>query len=175
MSPQLKIYHKRKENNICVGCGKCPPEEPGIRCKECKIKRNKISKKQKEKRPEGICRQCLVRPVVIGLVSCAKCRQYGAEKSLKRHRKIRETILTLYGNCCCCCGISNLKYLQLDHKNNDGNLERASLPPTLRGGRFYQHILKQGKRDDLQLLCANCHNAKRYGGCTLEDHPKFNQ
>lgn len=175
MSPQLKMYWKRKESNLCVTCGKVPPVENKAKCYNCNILCNKVSKKQKAKRVSGICRQCLIRPIVDNLSSCHQCRERGRKKSAEQYKKIRIDVLNLYGGKCVCCDNDNLKYLQLDHKNNDGNIERANLPATLRGGRFFKYVLQQyktsnKKRDDLQILCANCHNAKRYGGCTKEDH-----
>jgi hypothetical protein len=108
------------------------------------------------------------------LTSCSRCREYTNKKANKQSREVRLKVITLYGGRCVCCGIDNLKYLQLDHKNNDGHIERKALPPSIRGGRFFKLVLSQEKRDDLQVLCANCHNAKRYGGCTEEDHAKKN-
>ena len=62
----------------------------------------------------------------------------------------------------------------MDHVNGDGNRER-SRSPAVRGSRIFFAMLKDanvnGIRDDLQVLCANCHQAKdRYGGCSVEDH-----
>lgn len=171
MSNQLKLYHRRKEAGLCVACGEFPPVDGTVRCEECRKKRAEISKKQKENRPEGSCRECLTQKARPGKTVCEKCAERGRKKSLNEYRTIRKTILELYGGECKCCGINNPKYLQLDHINNDGGEERKSIPSSIRGGRFYKYVLKQGKRDDLQLLCANCHNAKRYGGCTEDDYP----
>lgn len=173
MSKQLDTYYRRIELGICVACGLQEPIPGKRRCEPCRVKRARTSQKQKDNRSPGTCRQCLTRPVMPTKQSCEKCAKRGANKSREHYRKVRETVLELYGSCCVCCGEHNIKYLQLDHINNDGNVERRSLPPSIRGGRFYKLVLSQEKRNDLQLLCANCHNAKRYGGCTEEDHPTF--
>ena len=169
MSKELRLYHRRKRENLCVACGKKPPVEGVLRCLECSKKRRLISQNQKRNRPAGNCRQCLTRKAERGVTSCKHCRQRATEKSKKQARESRLQVLTLYGGKCACCGIDNLKYLELDHKNNDGGRERKNLEGH-RGGRYFTLVLKQEKRDDLQVLCANCHVAKKYGGCNPGDH-----
>jgi hypothetical protein len=167
----LMKYHSRRESGVCVACGQNPPVEGVLRCAGCRKVRKATSQKQKYNRPEGNCRQCLTRKAVQGITSCSVCRERGRKKSKAQHRDVRIRVITRYGGRCTCCGTSNYKYLQLDHKNDDGNVERKALPPSIRGSRYFKMVLSQPKRDDLHLLCANCHNAKRYGGCTPEDHP----
>lgn len=169
MSKQLEVYYKRKKENLCVACGKNTPEEGILRCSTCREKRRLISANQKINRPEGNCRQCLTRKAEEGVTSCKHCRQQATEKSNRYAKECRIQVLTLYGGKCACCGLSNLKYLELDHKNNDGGKERSNLKGH-RGGRYFALVLKQEKREDLQVLCANCHVAKKYGGCKSEDH-----
>jgi hypothetical protein len=65
------------------------------------------------------------------------------------------------------------KYLQLDHINNDGAAHRKILSKkTGRGGTsLYTWAYRNGFPDILQLLCANCHQAKTTsGGCQPGDH-----
>ena len=180
-SAQLRLYHRRKKQGICVTCGKLPPRKGIVRCDQCASERCEISKRQKARRPKGYCRSCLVRKAIRGRSTCKICRERERIRGKQQYRQVRQDVIELYGGKCACiadgiaCDDDNHKHLQLDHKNNDGGKERKSLPLTLRGGRFYQLVLKQGKRDDLQLLCANCHSAKRYGGCCGEDHARANQ
>ena len=169
----LKLYHDRRLSGICVACGINPPIEGILRCSNCRTKRNITSQKQKKNRPAGYCRQCCKHPAIEGLSSCKYCHYKRKIQSKAHHAEIRLQVIKRYGGACACCGTTITKYLQLDHKNNDGNVERKSLPPDIRGGKFFQLVLRQEKREDLQLLCANCHNAKRYGGCTEEDHEKM--
>lgn len=173
-SPQLRKYQRRIEDGLCVACGKTQPVTGNRRCQPCREKRAKVSQSQKNRCPEGICRQCCIRPCLDELASCGMCRERGRKKMQETYRDIRREVLQIYGGRCVCCGNSNPKYLQLDHVNNDGGMERKQLPPHVRGGQFYKYVLKLGYiRSDLQLLCANCHNARRYGGCTSEDHPSI--
>ena len=62
---------------------------------------------------------------------------------------------------CKCCGEKDLIYLQIDHVNNDGHVDRnkGSSNVTLR--RYMQ------TPERFQLLCANCNHAKRMNGGVL--------
>lgn len=172
VSKQLRLYHERIQRGVCVACGKATPVNGTRRCGKCREIRRLISQRQKRNRPTGACNQCCIRPALPNRASCSACTERARAKSLETYRKYRVDVLELYGGSCRCCGNRNMKYLQLDHVNNDGGKERKILPVACRGGRFFQYVLKLGyKRKDLQVLCANCHNAKRYGGCTREDHP----
>jgi hypothetical protein len=116
----------------------------------------------------------LTRKAVEGITRCERCRKYGNEKSKRQFAEGRLKVISLYDGKCACCGLENPKYLELDHKNNDGKKEREKMPG-IRGGRFIlwvwtQWILTGEKREDLQVLCANCHVAKLRGGCKPEDH-----
>lgn len=168
---QLRLYRSRKEKGLCVACGKAPPCEGLSRCQPCREIRNAISKRQKDNRPTGVCRSCLVRNVGEGKKTCLKCSESGKAKSKLQAQVIRLRVLALYGGKCVCCSDTRSKYLQLDHLHNDGHVERKKDPGT-RGARFYKKLSKMPVREDLQILCANCHNAKRYGGCTEEEHPR---
>jgi hypothetical protein len=66
----------------------------------------------------------------------------------------RRRALERLGGRCARCGITDLRVLQISHRNGDGRLERGGRQS---GGRYQKIAL--GKRDvnDLELLCANCH------------------
>ena len=166
----LRKYHERRLAGICVACGLKPPVAKVLRCADCRKVRKATSNKQKVNRPEGYCRQCLTREAVAGITSCSICRERCSKKSAAQRRIVRLEVIERYGGRCVCCGNSNPKYLELDHKNDDGNVEREALPSSIRGARYFKMVLSQPKREDLQILCANCHGAKRYGGCTASDH-----
>lgn len=72
----------------------------------------------------------------------------------------RNTVLDHYGRCCACCGLAEEKFLEIDHKNNDGSRQREG-----RGGTAsYQKIVADGFPADLQTLCGNCNFARRMSG-----------
>lgn len=78
--------------------------------------------------------------------------------------KRREKLIKGYGGRCANCHETEPNFLELDHVNNDGAAHRREL-----GGKqgVDRWAIKNGFPDRLQLLCANCHEAKtRTGDCT---------
>ena len=169
-SEALKKYYRRREQGLCVQCGVIPSMEGVTRCEGCREKRKATSAAQKINRPKGYCRQCLTKKADEGITSCKQCRDRGRAKSKRKVQETRVAVIEKYGGACVCCGLQLPKYLELDHKNDDGNIERKQLGSGGVGSRFYVLVLSQPRRDDLQLLCSYCHKAKKYGGCTPEDH-----
>jgi hypothetical protein len=81
-------------------------------------------------------------------------------KDGKRCRKCRKKVIEHYGGKCKCCGESNQWFLELDHINNDGNIQRKTVKIDVRW------VIKNNFPDNLQLLCGNCNKAKGlYGVC----------
>jgi hypothetical protein len=78
--------------------------------------------------------------------------------------RIRQELLTLYGNACRCCGEAEPRFLTLDHVFNDGRIERQSL---LNSEQLYEKVVKAKVPDPrYQLLCWNCNLGKfRIGTC----------
>ena len=74
-------------------------------------------------------------------------------------RKLRKEMIEAYGGKCCCCGETEPIFMQLDHINNDGSIERR------RYGNHvveWQELKKTGwPKNRHQLLCANCNYGKR--------------
>lgn len=91
--------------------------------------------------------------------------QRAGKLATDRHKERRQQVFELYGGACLCCGLSDWRFLQLDHINNDGKVERAS--SSYNGRQVYAKIAKSGvPRADLQPLCCNCNMAKEwYGDC----------
>ena len=80
----------------------------------------------------------------------------------ERHRVKRLLVLEKYGGKCKCCGETELKFLEIDHVNNDGAAHRN------RGSWWIVDYLKKRgyPKKGFQLLCSNCNMAKgRYGEC----------
>lgn len=87
---------------------------------------------------------------------------------MKEYRiRVKEEVFTHYSGGppkCVCCGESEIKFLSLDHKNNDGNIYRRSGGKG--GSQMYAKIKKQGYPEHFQVLCYNCNCAKGfYGEC----------
>lgn len=88
-------------------------------------------------------------------------RQKNAEKRLRA----KTETMNAYGGKCQCCGESEIAFLTIDHKLNNGAAHRKT------AGRkfvFYTWLKKQGyPQDEYQCLCMNCNfaKAKNPGGC----------
>jgi predicted restriction endonuclease len=73
--------------------------------------------------------------------------------SKKRRDQIRSEVLEAYGAKCAYCGYnSDPRALDLDHVNNDGNVERKSL----RAFSLNEYVRRNNFPDTYQLLCRNC-------------------
>ena len=75
---------------------------------------------------------------------------------------LRAEMIGVYGNRCNCCGESEHKFLQLDHTENDGHLDRKAHKTS---AKLFAWLKGQGwPRDRYQLLCANCNFGKLMNG-----------
>src|SRR5438128_1669290 len=74
-------------------------------------------------------------------------------------RKLRQDVVEAYGGVCECCGITEWKFLTIDHKYGGGNQERRDLGLTS-SHEFYRYLKNNNYPKDLyQLLCFNCNLA----------------
>jgi len=80
--------------------------------------------------------------------------------------KYKKMALHIYGGKCAFCGEDDFVVLSIDHINDDGVKERKKLDKKNRntGWDFYRYLIKQPKRDDLQVLCFNCQRRKIWYG-----------
>ncbi len=94
--------------------------------------------------------------------SKATFREY--QRKLRAFKK--DLVLEHYGRKCVCCGESEVKFLAIDHKNDDGYEHRKTLGGTGGGSIIVAWIVKNGFPDMFQILCHNCNMAKGiYGEC----------
>lgn len=96
-----------------------------------------------------------------------KYQQENPEKLKEIRRKttfkIKMETLTKYGGICKCCGESEVKFLAIDHINNDGAKQRRELKETKGGtGSFYYWLKRNNYPDGYQVLCHNCNMAKAF-------------
>jgi hypothetical protein len=87
----------------------------------------------------------------------------------KTSLKLKKEVFELIGDGeikCACCGESEINFLSIDHKNNDGSYERKKLG--LKGGlQFYRYVRdSRNPKQHYQILCFNCNLSKGfYGKC----------
>ena len=125
------LWKEREINNLCVYCGLT---EPVVNKKGCFICLKNKSKKTSDYSKNN--RQ--------------KINQY---KLLVKYQVIEK-----YGGTCTCCGESQILFLTIDHKNNDGNIERKD--SSYSSTAFYLKLRKDEIRSDIQVLCWNCNLGK---------------
>lgn len=77
-----------------------------------------------------------------------------SKAELINYRYKRKQLIEKLGGCCVRCGFDDWRALQVDHKTGNGSLTRAK-------GRLH-YLIPLLKTGDIQLLCANCNQIKRY-------------
>lgn len=108
---------------------------------------------------------------------CRKCSQidrkrlYDPVKNRDRQIAIKREVMYAYGKECYCCGEADLRFLTLDHVNDDGVSHRRIAKS--RGISFY-YWLKMNKCPtdvELRVSCFNCNCARRsnLGVCPHEE------
>jgi len=161
---------------ICKKCNETKPlntfpvynREKGYRrheCKECNTERveshhqaNKVERLQKarERYQEN--------PLAVWT---PERRQRAKELDRVRYMRIKNKVFDLYGDECRACGERERLFLTIDHINNDGWKLRKENGYREFGIGLYIDILRNGMRDDLEVLCYNCNFGKRQNGGIL--------
>lgn len=80
------------------------------------------------------------------------------EKLIKKRQEKRLIVLNHYSKgkmCCNCCGEKELKFLTIDHINNDGAQHRK-----LNKNNIDNFIIQNHFPEDFQILCYNCNCGK---------------
>lgn len=170
-----KKYQKYKIEGLCRRCG-LEPLPNKTRCQKCNTAHLAYQLKSKNNAiVDGRCRYCLTNKAMELKSMCSECLCKHSKKQKENYQKYRTACLIAYGGSCNCCGTTVSKYLQLDHINNDGSEHRNNL---FNGGTgsIYPWAYRNNFPNMLQLLCANCHQAKTVGEvCTEEDHMQLNR
>ena len=103
------------------------------------------------------------------------CRECHNLRTREHWKRIRETIFNHYGWKCECCGETIKEFLSLDHKDNDGYLDKNPNGSKKSGKELYLLVIKQGLPDKYQTLCMNCNWAKKVcGTCPHKSNSKTN-
>lgn len=147
----------KKAAGLCTRCGK-KPLTSGASCDDCIKKRNsKRITEGEQRRLAGLCDKCGKVPRTHRSL-CERCHEVMQKHKRKLEHELRTKVLDYFGNKCSCCGESHRAFLNIDHINGGGRLERARI-------KMYKQILL-GKRLDLRLLCWNCNLGREQNGGT---------
>ena len=82
--------------------------------------------------------------------------------------RLKAEVFAHYGKSCACCGESEIRFLTLDHINDDGVGERRKLSRGKRynaygsGANFYVWLKRNGYPEGLRVLCFNCNCARAH-------------
>lgn len=147
-----------KTRGLCTRCGK-RPLSTGTSCQECSEKRtqNKITEGTR-RRLTGLCASCGKAPRTYRSL-CGRCNKIMQARKQKQYRELRVQVLDHFGNKCGCCGESHRAFLNVDHINGDGRLERSRHDLC----KMYRQVLA-GLRPDIRLLCWNCNLGRERNG-----------
>lgn len=93
----------------------------------------------------------------------AKNHERAKEICRESHRKTKLLVITKYGGKCACCDEKEIKFLSIDHKNNDGAADRKKIGGG--GIRTYMFLKKNPiDKNKYQVLCFNCNLAQAHHG-----------
>ena len=89
------------------------------------------------------------------------------EESRRRSiAKLKNDVLNAYGTVCACCGEEDIRFLTVDHINNDGAAHRKSLTGTNKaaGHNIYRWLRQNNYPPGFQILCMNCNAGRHWNG-----------
>lgn len=163
---------------LCKTCNTDKPQEefePKRRvCKKCRY-RSHVETRQKrfqKRRDLGTCYYCGTGEPSNGTGLCESCYQrfsYGVTKTKyeyadyykKYHDKLKQQIFDHYGWTCVCCGETILRFLTIDHMNNNGKQHRKEVG----GGNYlYRWLINNKFPEGFQILCFNCNSGRAANG-----------
>ncbi len=75
--------------------------------------------------------------------------------------KYKRMVYDYYGAICACCGVTEQRFLSVDHVFNDGYKDKNKSGKKLTGLNLYKKILKESCPKRYQILCMNCNHGKR--------------
>ncbi len=104
---------------------------------------------------------------------------------IERKRKVsykdaRNDCIKYYSNGlmeCMCCGEQDMRFLALDHMNNDGAEKRRNKDHPNGGMHFYRWLIVNNFPPGFQVLCMNCNWGKHQnnGVCPHKSQAKGNK
>ncbi len=165
--------------DACPSCGERKKKE-NDRCQSCRTEQQRVAtrhcicgvllvagenwSKRSQRHSSNRCNKCV----------CAAAKRQQAAKGKEfyaiKRRAFKVEVMAAYGGKCACCGETEIAFLSIDHKRDNGADHRREIKST--GGEdFYRWLRERGyPQDDFQCLCMNCNWAKsrNFWGCPHE-------
>lgn len=187
----------RKAAGLCGRCGKCEPAPGCVNCDECQKYGRRVYKQMADSglcplcntnppaAGRSVCESCRHKQRIRELQAagenrCTKCGQPHTAKTKwchqclakqrSRNRQLRNEVFAAYGGpkCNCpSCEVTEPKFLQIDHINNDGAQHRREIGG---GSHLYRWLKRNNFPPGFQVMCANCNYAKGKYGCCPHIH-----
>lgn len=86
------------------------------------------------------------------------------EVAKKSAAKRRAMVINHYGGKCSCCGEGDMRFLTIDHLNNDGCKLRSKCGTRIGGAPLIYWIIKNNFPEHLAVMCWNCNSGRHYNG-----------
>lgn len=131
---------------------------------DVKKKEAAITKFRRKKLQEDptLCKTCLRAQSTPGNASCQPCR----DKQKLRYQTLKVEVFKAYGGAiCACCGEKELKFLCIDHINNDRPEQCKEMGwKNPSADRLYSWLKRNKFPKGYQVLCWNCNRGKWANG-----------
>lgn len=93
-------------------------------------------------------------------------RKRHKERLKEERENLKFSVMAIYSDgqpICVCCGETEIRFLTIDHINNNGANHRKERANRL-GHRFYRWLKDNGFPDGYQVMCFNCNCGKFVNG-----------
>ncbi len=100
----------------------------------------------------------------------SRCKGCAIAAGSERVRQLRQEAMAFLGGACACCGVTAAPFLEFDHVNNDGRVDRGESGRGRRPGIMYRQILRGEYPFAMQLMCRNCNRCKSEPGAVCDVH-----
>lgn len=98
-------------------------------------------------------KRCLAK-AVEGQRLCAHHKDQKAQQAKRRYHRLRNDILTYYGDRCECCGETERSFLAIEHVHGGGGKRKV-------GGQMAEYVrIWNDKPADIRILCHNCNQGR---------------
>lgn len=156
------IYQKLKAAGFCVRCAG-PRDTALLACSACSAKQISptpayLRQRYHTFKSKGLCVKCGDQRDGATL-KCIICQDRTNRHHKSYEYKLKHATFTAYGGVYCrCCGETEIRFLTLDHVNNDGFKHKVNGRERATGCKMYLQLKAAGYPNDppLQVLCYNC-------------------